>query len=151
MGDDIQPDLTWPGHMSPGAVRFAYASRNYDAAVAFYRDVVGLPVITEFQASFGEDGTVFGLPNVTAHLEIVRAQGDMRPPEQVDSLVFYLSGADAADAAAAPLRAAGTPLDPAPHPYWRARGATTFLDPDGRRVVYAPWIFGIEPEPGDGH
>jgi hypothetical protein len=26
----------------------------------------------------------------------------------------------------------------------------TFLDPDGRRVVFAPWVFGEEEEPGTG-
>jgi hypothetical protein len=64
-------------------------------------------------------------------------------------LVLYFSGAEAAGAARAPLRAAGVPEDPAPHPYWAARGGLVHLDPDGRRVVFAPWIYGSEPEPVD--
>jgi hypothetical protein len=40
------------------------------------------------------------------------------------------------------------PEDAAQHPYWSARGAVTFLDPDGRRLVFAPWVFGREEEPG---
>jgi catechol 2,3-dioxygenase-like lactoylglutathione lyase family enzyme len=142
--------LTWPDHLSPGAVRFSYASANYDAVVAFFRDVVGLPVVTEFAGSFGEDGVVLGLPGVQTHLEIVRGGSGARAVDPLDQLVFYLSGHGAVAAATAPLRAAQTPLDPAPHPYWVARGAVVYLDPDGRRVVFAPWVFGVEPEPGEG-
>jgi catechol 2,3-dioxygenase-like lactoylglutathione lyase family enzyme len=151
--EDQRARWSWPGHLKPGAVRFSYASSRYDATIAFYRDVVGLPVITEFSGSFGEDGTVFGLPSIQAHLEIVRARAAAPDVSPLDQLVFYLSGPDAAAAAAAPLRAAGAQPDPAPHPYWAARGAIIYLDPDGRRVVFAPWVFGMEPEPGDaaGH
>ena len=42
--------------------------------VAFYRDLVGLPVVDEFHGSYGEDGTIFGLPGTETHLEIVRTQ-----------------------------------------------------------------------------
>ena len=52
----------WPGHLRPGALRWARSSAHYAATVAFYRDAVGLPVVGEFTASFGEDGTIFGLP-----------------------------------------------------------------------------------------
>jgi catechol 2,3-dioxygenase-like lactoylglutathione lyase family enzyme len=142
---------TWPAHLNPGAVRFSYASGNYDATIAFYRDVVGLPLLAEFTGSFGEDGTVFGLPSVQAHLEIVRAQGRAPAVDPLDQLVFYLSGAQAAATAAAPLKAAGAKEDVSPHPYWAARGAIVYLDPDGRRVVFAPWVFGIEPEPADAN
>src|SRR5690242_12796932 len=65
--------LTWPDHLHPGAVRFAHVSSAYEASVAFYRDLVGLPVIEDFSSSFGEDGTIVGLPDTTLQLEIVRA------------------------------------------------------------------------------
>jgi hypothetical protein len=29
------------------------------------------------------------------------------------------------------------------HPYWAATGAVTYRDPDGREVVFAPFIFGL--------
>lgn len=35
------------------------------------------------------------------------------------------------------------------HPYWEATGAVTYRDPDGREVVFAPFVFGVN-EPGDG-
>ena len=142
------PRLSWPEHLAPGAVRFSRSSEHYDRTVAFYRDFVGLPFIAEFTGSFGEDGTILGLPGLSTHVEIVRSRGAAGDVDPLDALVFYLSGASSVAAATARLRAAGAPMDPAPHPYWAARGGVTFLDPDGRRVVYAPWVFGLETEPG---
>ena len=147
MNEPRRPDPSWPSHLAPGAVRFSYASGDYDATIAFYRDVVGLPVLAQFTDSFGEDGTVLGLPSAQVHLEIVRAHGAAPAVDPLDQIVFYLSGSDAAVTAAAPVAGAGTPKDPSPHPYWSARGAAVYLDPDGRRVVFAPWMFGSEPEP----
>jgi GNAT superfamily N-acetyltransferase len=138
----------WPVHLRPGAIRFARTSRHYDETIAFYRDVVGLPVIGEFSGSFGEDGTIFGFPDATVQLEIVRAH-DAAAPSGWDQLVLYLSGAAAVEAAVAPLLRAGlTPISD-PHPYWSANGAAIFRDPDGRDVVFAPWVYGRDPEPKD--
>jgi catechol 2,3-dioxygenase-like lactoylglutathione lyase family enzyme len=137
----------WPEHLRPGALRFARSSSNYDQTIPFYRDVVGLPVVGEFADSFGEDGTIFGLPDTHIQLEIVRARGGVSAADPLDMLVFYLPGAAAVSAATAPLRTAGVPSDPKPHPYWVARGGVVHLDPDGRRVVFAPWVYGDEPEP----
>ena len=131
-----------------GAVRFSRSSAHYDRAVAFYRDVVGLPLIGQFTGSFGEDGTLFGLPGPALHLEIVRGRGPGPSVDPLDLVVLYLSGGPAVAVAAARLDQAGVPRDAAPHPYWSARGGAVFLDPDGRRVVFAPWVFGREEEPG---
>jgi catechol 2,3-dioxygenase-like lactoylglutathione lyase family enzyme len=149
MNGEREASLRWPDHLVPGAVRLSYSSANYDATVAFYRDVVGLPLIAEFADSFGEDGTIFGLPSIQLHLEIVRSRKTGRDVDPLDQLVFYLSGPVAAAEASAPVQAAGTQRDPSPHPYWESRGATVYLDPDGRRVVFAPWVFGLEPEPNE--
>lgn len=140
----------WPAHLRPGAVRISWTSARYDETIAFYGDLVGLPVIEQFSDSFGEDATILGLPDLSTHLEIVRGHGAAPPVDPLGQLVFYLSGASAVAAATQPLRDAGVPTDPQPHPYWAARGATVHLDPDGRRVVFAPWVFGAEPEP-DAH
>jgi hypothetical protein len=35
------------------------------------------------------------------------------------------------------------------HPYWQANGAVTYLDPDGRGVVFCPWVYGRDAEPVD--
>jgi hypothetical protein len=53
----------WPEHLPVGAVRVSRASAHYDQTVQFYRDLIGLPVLESFQGSYGEDGTIFGLPD----------------------------------------------------------------------------------------
>jgi catechol 2,3-dioxygenase-like lactoylglutathione lyase family enzyme len=139
----------WPRHLNLGALRWVRSSRHYDDTVTFYRDVVGLPVVGSFSGSYGEDGTIFGLPGTATQMEIVRTTGSMRSPDGFDQIVFYLPGVEAVAAAVEPLRRTGAEPDPAAHPYWLARGAVVFLDPDGRGVVYAPWIYGSDPEPVD--
>jgi hypothetical protein len=141
----------WPAHLHPGALRFARASNNYESTVAFYRDLVGLPVLGEFVASFGADGTIFGLPGSAVQLEIVRARtsDDGRNGGGSDQLVLYLDRLDALPAAVGPLRAARLLPDAEPHAYWAANGAVTYRDPDGRAVIFAPWVFGRDPDPVD--
>ena len=102
--------LSWPEHLArTGAIRFSRSSAHYDPTVAFYRDVLGLPLIGEFTESFGEDGTIFGLPGLPIHLEIVRARGPAPEVDPLDQLVFYLSGAAAVAVATARLQGAGVP------------------------------------------
>jgi catechol 2,3-dioxygenase-like lactoylglutathione lyase family enzyme len=141
--------LAWPAQLRPGALRFARASSNYEATVAFYRDLVGLPVLGSFADSFGADGTIFGLPDATVQLEIVRV--DVAEPQgrggDRDQLVLYLDNPTAVSAAISPLRMAGLMPDPQPHAYWVANGAVTFRDPDGRAIIFAPWVFGRDPDP----
>ncbi len=140
--------VEWPVHVRPGAVRFARASDHYQDTVAFYRDLVGLPVVDWFSGSFDEDGTIFGLPDTAVQLEIVRAHGDDPTAGSFDLLCLYLDDAAAVERATERLRGAG--LTPAPaHPYWAANGAVVYRDPDGRDVVYAPWVYGRDPDPID--
>lgn len=131
-------------YMRPGAVRFAHASSHYDTTIAFYRDLVRLPVVDEFTNSFGEDGTIFGLPDPAVQLEIVRANADNDAPGSFDQLVLYFDGAAAATTATAPLVAVGAERVLDPHPYWAANGAIVYRDPDGRHVVFVPWVYGGE-------
>jgi GNAT superfamily N-acetyltransferase len=49
----------------------------------------------------------------------------------------------------APLRGVGLSSHPDPHPYWAVNGALIYRDPDGREVVFAPWVYGRDPEPVD--
>lgn len=148
MNEVMVTRLSWPDHLArTGAVRFSHSSAEYDRTIAFYRNVVGLPFIGEFTESFGEDGTIFGLPGLMAHLEILRGRGPALAVDPLDQLVLYLSGEPAVAAVTARLEQADVPQDPLPHPYWSARGGRVFLDPDGRRIVFAPWVFGREEEP----
>lgn len=137
-----------PAHLRSEAVRFTRSSGRYDETIDFYRDVVGLPVLETFTASFGEDGTIFGLPSTGTHLEIVRGATD-EPRGAFDQLVLYLADHDAVQAAVAPLREHRLTPDPDPHPYWQTNGAVAYADPDGRQVVFAPWVYGRDPDPVD--
>src|SRR5918911_1076144 len=95
------PELTepgqplWPDHLRPGALRWVRSSTHYDDTIAFYRDLVGLPVVDSFRASYGEDGTIFGLPGIATHMEIVRSQEAEARADRFDQIVFYLADEDA--------------------------------------------------------
>jgi len=139
----------WPAVLSRGAVRWSLRSLRYDATIAFYRDLVRLPVLDEFSSSFGEDGTILGLPHTSVHLEILRERSGDAAAVGHDEIVLYLDGDDAVHSATASLRAAGIAPVADGHPYWRANGAITYRDPDGRGLVMAPWVFGRVPDPVD--
>jgi catechol 2,3-dioxygenase-like lactoylglutathione lyase family enzyme len=131
----------WPEHLPVGAVRVSRSSAHYDQAVRFYRDLVGLAVLDSFAASYGEDGTIFGLPDTSVQLEIVRSTAPVVRVDRVDMLVFYLPDEVAQERLTARMAAAG--VEPASqHPYWQANGGVTFQDPDGREVVFVSWVYG---------
>jgi hypothetical protein len=128
---------------SIGGLRFARRSAHFEATVGFYRDLIGLTLLETFEENYGSTGAIFGLPGAAVTFEIVRAE----EPIAVDSheqLCLYLPDSSAQRHAIARLVAAGVkPVDP--HPYWAATGATTYRDPDGRKVVFAPFIFAVAP------
>jgi catechol 2,3-dioxygenase-like lactoylglutathione lyase family enzyme len=131
----------WPEHLPVGALRFGRSSAHYDQSVRFYRDLVGLPVLESFAASYGEDGTTFGLPDTFVQLEIVRSTQPAVRVDRVDMLVFYLPDEAAQERLVARMAAAG--LEPtSQHPYWQANGGVIYQDPDGREVVFVSWVYG---------
>jgi hypothetical protein len=132
----------WPDELaSIGAIRIARRSAQFEPTVRFYRELVGLPLRAAFSGSYGSTGAIFGLPGSAVTFEIVEAT----EPVAVDSheqLCLYFPDGSAQRRATARLRAAG--INPvASHPYWAATGAVTYRDPDGREVVFAPFIFGL--------
>jgi catechol 2,3-dioxygenase-like lactoylglutathione lyase family enzyme len=130
----------WPEHLPVGALRVVRWTAHYAQTVSFYRDTIGLPVLETFQASYGLDGTILGLPGGLVHLEIVRL--DDAPPMApgLDQLVLYLPDAAAQERVAARLDAAGVrPVEQID--YWRDHGGITYQDPDRREVVLASWIY----------
>ena len=136
----------WPEELAAiGALRFARRSAHFESTVQFYRDVVGLPLCATFGDSYGSTGAIFGLPGSALTFEIVKAD----EPVAVDAheqLCLYFPDKKAQQAAIARLQAAGRePVEQ--HSYWEATGAVTYRDPDGREVVFAPFVFGVnEPE-----
>jgi catechol 2,3-dioxygenase-like lactoylglutathione lyase family enzyme len=116
-------------------------SRHYEQTVCFYRDILGLPELETFAQSYGLDGTVLGLPSVPMHLEIVRLDtpdpGELTTP---DELVLYLPDAASRQDVVARLAAAGQDAV-APIAYWADHDGTTFVDPDGHRLIVTSWIY----------
>jgi catechol 2,3-dioxygenase-like lactoylglutathione lyase family enzyme len=139
----------WPRHMRVGSLRIVRSSVHYDATIEFYRDLVGLPVIDEFRGSYGEDGTIFGLPGSHTHLEVVRSAKANSSIDEFDQLVFYLQDRAAVDQATQKLLANGVRPVRDQHRYWEENGGITFRDPDGRGVIYASWVFGRDRQPSD--
>lgn len=137
----------WPHELaSIGAMRFARHSSNFEETVRFYRELVGLPLFETFGDSFGSNGAIFGLPSWNLTLEIVESV-DTVAVDHHEQLCLYFPDQPAQQAAIARLREAA--IEPVQqHPYWEAAGAVTFRDPDGREVVFAPFVYGVN-EPGE--
>jgi catechol 2,3-dioxygenase-like lactoylglutathione lyase family enzyme len=137
----------WPTELaSIGAIRFARRSSNFEETVRFYHELVGLPLYETFEASYGSNGAIFGLPSWNLTLEIVQSAEPVAP-DDLEQLCLYFPDEQAQQAAIARLQAAGlAPVQQ--HPYWEAAGAVTYRDPDGREVVFAPFVFGVN-EPDD--
>jgi len=137
----------WPQQLaSIGALRFARRSAHFESTVRFYRDLVGLPLCATFAESYGSAGAIFGLPGSALTFEIVEAV----EPVAVDNheqLCLYFPDPTAQHQATARLSAAGIESVES-HPYWAATGAVTYRDPDGREVVFAPFVFGVNEPPG---
>ncbi len=135
----------WPAQLAQmGAIRFARRSANFDETVRFYRELIGLPLYETFANSYGSNGAIFGLPSWNLTMEIVQA--DAADADHHDQLCLYFPDRQAQQAAIARLQAAA--VEPVQqHPYWEAAGAITYRDPDGREIVFAPFVFGVnEPD-----
>jgi hypothetical protein len=122
-------------------VRIGRSSAPDDQTVRSYQDLVGLPVPEPFAGSYGEDGTMFGLPDSSVQLEIVRVTQSAVRVDPVDMLVLYLPDAAAQERLIARMAAAG-PEPTSQHPYWQANGGVTYQDPDQREVVFVSWVYG---------
>ena len=123
---------------SRAAVRVARPSRGLEAAAAFYRDAVGLPVLGSFDDHDGFSGLILGIPDASRQLELVAAPDSAPAPTTEDQLVLYLGSSERVDDTAAQIRAAGHEPQVSPNPYWANVGAACFVDPDGYWLVLSP-------------
>jgi catechol 2,3-dioxygenase-like lactoylglutathione lyase family enzyme len=119
-------------------IRVARPSRDLEAARRFYGDALGLPVVASFDDHDGYGGVVFGLPDSSRQLELVRHEGVLPAPTEEDQLVLYLGSAEELDATASRVRAAGHEARVAANPYWQRNGAVCFVDPDGYWLILSP-------------
>lgn len=140
---------SWPEHLAVGATRIGRRWNRYEESVSFYRDVVGLPLLHLAESGVDDFGcAIFGLPGASTTFELVPASEQV-PTDQHDQVVLYLQATSARDVVARRITDAGhVPVDQ--YKYWELNGAVTFLDPDGRELVLAPWVFGQEPPPMRG-
>lgn len=117
-------------------LRVARPTDDLEAVVRFYRDGLGLEVLSEFQDHDGFDGVMLGWRGSSYHLEFTHHAGQKvgRAPTEDHLLVFYLPDAEEWRQAVSRLRESGhEPVKPC-NPYWETNGKT-FEDPDGYRVV----------------
>lgn len=141
-------EVGWPDLLPVGAVRFARRTSDLAVAVRFYGDLLGLPLLVEFDAHDGPDsfaGAVFGMPGPSVTFEIVES-AELVAVDPHEQLVLYLPGLRERDELVGRLQEAGL-VPCAQYQYWDDNDAVTFRDPDGREVVLAPWIFGEAPPP----
>ena len=116
-------------------LRVARHTEDLDALVRFYRDGIGLVEIGGFSGHDGYDGVFLEVPGTGAHLELTAGGPHGAPAPHPESLLVLYLG-DRAAVSAVSERLGLAPVAPA-NPYWAEHG-TTYVDPDGFRVVLVP-------------
>jgi catechol 2,3-dioxygenase-like lactoylglutathione lyase family enzyme len=120
----------------PAQVRIARPTDKLEEVIAFYRDGLGLPELSRFEAHAGYDGIMLGLPGKAVHLEFTQHEaGSPCPAPSLDNLlVIYVTAPDAYVRMNERMKRMGfAPIEPE-NPYWLSR-SFTYQDPDGWRVV----------------
>ena len=101
------------------AVRVARQTDQLDAVVAFYRDVVGLPVIGGFDDHDGYTGVMLGAPGEAAHLEFTtHSSGSPGQPGGADDLLVLYADPEGVQEVVARARALGIEEVAPANPYW---------------------------------
>ena len=117
-------------------LRVARPTDDIEALLPFYRDGLGLSLLSRFEDHEGFDGVMLGAAGAAYHFEFTRAKGHVagRAPSPEHLIVLYLPDEGQWRAAVDRMRRAGFEPVRAFNPYWDRTGAT-FEDPDGYRVV----------------
>jgi catechol 2,3-dioxygenase-like lactoylglutathione lyase family enzyme len=124
--------------MAAMQARVARPTRNFEHTCAFYRDAVGLPVLSSFADHDGYSGVILGVPDASHQLELVFHPEVEPSPTAEDQLVLYLGSEAAVADRAAVIEAAGHERRVPPNPYWTREGAIAFVDPDGYWLILSP-------------
>lgn len=119
-----------------GHLRVARPTDHMEEIVRFYRDGLGLEVISSFDDHDGFDGVMLGRNGAPYHLEFTHKRGHEagRAPGPDNLIVFYLPDNAVWQQAIDRMFAAGYDSVPSFNPYWDVKGKT-FEDIDGYRVV----------------
>lgn len=117
-------------------LRIARATESLPEVIRFYRDGLGLEIISSFEDHEGFDGVMLGHAGLSYHLEFTHEHGHPagRAPTEENLLVFYLPEPADWQVAVARMIAQGYQPVKSHNPYWDRHGQT-FEDPDGYRVV----------------
>jgi catechol 2,3-dioxygenase-like lactoylglutathione lyase family enzyme len=117
-------------------LRVARPTDNLAGLMNFYRDGLGLAVLSRFENHEGFDGVMLGHPGAPYHFEFTHAHGHSvgRAPTQDNLLILYIADRTEWETAVHRMQHAGFQPVPAFNPYWDRNGVT-FEDPDGYRIV----------------
>ena len=117
-------------------LRVARPTDDLDALIRFYRDGLGLEILSRFENHAGFDGVMLGRAGAAYHFEFTRAHGHAggHAPTQDHLLIFYIPDLEEWQVATCRMQTAGFAPVTAFNPYWNLCGRT-YEDPDGYRVV----------------
>jgi catechol 2,3-dioxygenase-like lactoylglutathione lyase family enzyme len=115
--------------------RIARHTTDLEPIIHFYRDLLGLDVLGDFNNHNGYDGVFIGIPGADWHLEFtVSAKAPSHHPDDDDLLVFYLKTSEEYTRLKDILKKNDIPEVKAKNQYWVVNGST-YTDPDGYRIV----------------
>jgi catechol 2,3-dioxygenase-like lactoylglutathione lyase family enzyme len=118
------------------ALRVARPTDNLPEVIKFYRDGLGLEVLSSFAGHNDFDGVILGWKGSPYHLEFTRKRGHKagKAPSQDNLLVFYIPDEGQWSSAIDRMRKHGYEPVKSYNPWWDD-GGRTFEDADGYRIV----------------
>ena len=117
--------------------RVARHTDNLEPIIKFYRDLLGLEVIGEFNNHDKYDGVFIGKVGLNWHLEFTTSEESPKhQTDEDDLLVFYLDSEEEYIILKQKFNDNGLSSVQSKNPYWNNNGST-YLDPDGFRIVIA--------------
>ncbi|MES2487658.1 MAG: VOC family protein [Bacteroidota bacterium] len=116
-------------------VRIARHTNDMQPIQHFYCDVLGLQQLGNFEGHNGYDGIFLGRPGLGWHLEFTTSQeAPVHKPDEDDLLVLYADSPVHYHQILERFTNHNIPPVASKNPYWN-NIATTYIDPDGYRVV----------------